>query len=201
MMEDFLTPITILQCLGTAFGITQVLLARKNNINNFLFGIVSILIGIWVLYYSKLYADILLNLYYLAMSIYGWYYWKFEKKQKETPITYASISEHFKAIGIVLGCFAIMAYWLSYHTNSDVPYWDAITTAFAWAGMWLMARKKMENWIYLNISNIVSIPLLFYKELYIYAGLTIFLFAVGTSGYFKWRHIILNESKNEYQTS
>ena len=201
MIEDFFLNMTTLQWLGTSFGIAQVLLARKNNINNYLFGIVSILIGMWVLYYSKLYADILLSLYYLAMSIYGWFYWKFGKQKEETPISYATFNEHLKAIGIVISCFAIMAYWLSNHTNSDVPYWDACTTAFAWAGMWLMARRKMENWIYLNISNIITIPLLFYKDLYIYAGLTIFLFIVGTSGYFKWRHIILNESRNQYRTA
>lgn len=201
MIEDFFLNITTLQWLGTSFGIAQVLLARKNNTNNYLFGIVSILIGMWVLYYSKLYADVLLSLYYLVMSVYGWFYWKFGKQKEETPISYATYKEHLKAIGIVIGCFAIMAYWLSSHTNSDVPYWDACTTAFAWAGMWLMARRKMENWIYLNISNIITIPLLFYKELYIYAGLTIFLFIVGTSGYFKWRNIILNESRNQYETT
>jgi len=201
MMDSFFSSINILQWIGTAFGVTQVLLARQNNINNYLFGIISILIGIWVLYASKLYADILLNLYYLVMSFYGWFYWKFGKQKEKTPISYATIPEHLKAIAIVLGCYAIMLYWLVYHTNSDVPYWDACTTAFAWAGMWLMARRKMENWLYLNISNIISIPLLFYKELYVYAALTIFLFIIGTSGYFKWRKLILNETKNLYETA
>ena len=69
-----------LQWIGTAFGVTQVLLARKNNVNNYIFGIIGILIGIWVLYHSKLYADILLHLYYLVMSIYGYLYWKFGKE-------------------------------------------------------------------------------------------------------------------------
>ena len=199
MIDSFFSNINILQWIGTAFGVTQVLLARRNNINNYLFGIVSILIGIWVLFNSKLYGDILLSLYYLVMSIYGWFYWRFGKQKKAVPISYATLTEHFQAIGIVIICFAIMAYWLVSHTNSDVPYWDACTTAFAWAGMWLMARRKMENWIYLNISNLVSIPLLFYKELYVYAALTIFLFIIGTSGYFKWRKIILNETSNSYE--
>jgi len=193
-MENFFTHITWLQAIGTAFGVCQVLLARNNNIHNYLFGITSILIGIWVLYQSKLYADILLNMYYLVMSVYGWIYWKFGKQKEETPISYASGQEQIKAMGIVLLCFILMAYWLMYYTNSDVPIWDAAVSAFAWAGMWLMAKRKMENWIYLNISNIISIPLLFYKELYIYAGLTIFLFLVGTSGYFKWRKIVIHDT-------
>jgi len=198
MIEEFFTPITLLQSLGTIFGVFQVLLARKNNIHNYLFGIISILIGMWVLYHSKLYADILLHLYYLVMSIYGWFYWKFGKQKEEAPISYSNITEHLKAAGIVIICFMLMIYWLKYHTNSDIPYWDAAISAFAWAGMWLMAKRKIENWIYLNISNVISIPLLFYKELYIYAGLTIFLFMVGTSGYFKWRKLVKYETGNQY---
>jgi len=195
---EFLSQLTLLQWLGTIFGVCQVLLARQNNIHNYLFGIVAILISIWVLYQSQLYADILLNLYYLVMSIYGWFYWMRGKQQKEAPISYSSKKEHKIAVGIVLGCFALMAYWLGQHTDSDVPYWDAMVVAFAWAGMWLMAKRKIENWIYLNISNFISIPLLTYKELYIYAGLTAFLFAVAVSGYIKWKKIIAQKRDETY---
>lgn len=197
-MELLFSNFVLLQGLGTAFGIAQVLLARQNNVNNYIFGIIGILISIWVLYFSKLYADILLHLYYLVMSIYGWLYWKFGKKQKEAPIAYSSRKEHLQSLAIVAGCFILMVFWLTRYTNSDVPYWDSVISAFAWAGMWLMAKRKMENWIYLNISNIISIPLLIHKELYIYAGLTAFLFCVGVSGYLKWRKLIQKEETNEF---
>ncbi len=198
MYMEFLSQLTLLQWLGTIFGVLQVLLARQNNIHNYLFGMVAILISIWVLYQSQLYADILLNLYYMAMSIYGWFYWKSGKQKKEAPISYSSQKEHKIAVGIVLGCFVLMAYWLGQHTDSDVPYWDAVVCAFAWAGMWLMAKRKIENWIYLNISNLISVPLLIYKELYIYAGLTAFLFAVAVSGYIKWKKIIAQKREKTY---
>ncbi|HET8737422.1 MAG TPA: nicotinamide riboside transporter PnuC [Pricia sp.] len=195
---EFSSQLIVLQWLGTAFGIVQVLLARQNNVHNYLFGIIAILISIWVLYQSRLYADILLNLYYLVMSIYGWFYWKLGKQEQEAPISYATRKEQGIAMGIVLGCFALMAYWLGQHTDSDVPYWDAVACAFAWAGMWLMAKRKIGNWIYLNISNLISIPLLIYKELYIYAGLTGFLFAVAVSGYIKWKKILNREKERKY---
>lgn len=73
-----------------------------------------------------------------------------------------------------------------------------MVVAFAWAGMWLMAKRKIENWIYLNISNFISIPLLIYKELYIYAGLTAFLFVVAFSGYIKWKKIIAQKGEETY---
>lgn len=202
MLEGFPSQlITWLQAIGTLFGVAQVVLARQNKVNNYLFGIVGILISIYVRYRSRLYGDILLDLYYLAMSIYGWVYWKYGKHQEQTPITYADSRDHTKAVGIVIGCFGLMAYWLNFHTNSDVPYWDAIVSAFAWAGMWLMARRKVENWVYLNISNTIAIPLLVYKELYIYAGLTVFLFIMGVSGFIKWRKIIKNEREKIHPTS
>ncbi|MDC6390564.1 nicotinamide riboside transporter PnuC [Maribacter sp. PR1] len=196
-MELF-SQLNILQWVGTTFGVVQVLLARQNNVNNYFFGIVAILISLWVMYQSRLYADILLNLYYLVMSCYGLFYWKMGKRQKAAPISYTTRKEKIIALGIVLGCFALMAYWLSQHTDSDVPFWDALACAFAWAGMWLMAKRKIENWIYLNISNLISIPLLLYKGLYIYAGLTAFLFVVAVSGYIEWKKILDNESDRTY---
>ncbi len=195
---EFFTQLTIMQWLGAGFGVTQVLLARNNNIHNYLFGIISILISIWVLYQSVLYADIVLHLYYLVMSVYGWFFWKMGKQKQETPISYANAATHRIAIGIVVGCFALMAFWLDKFTNSDVPYWDAIVSAFAWAGMWLMAKRKIENWIYLNISNLLMFPLLIFKGLYIYAGLTVFLFLVAISGYINWKNILTTDTERSH---
>lgn len=192
---EWVNSLFILQVLGTIFGVAQVLLARKNNINNYLFGITSILISIWVHFQSKLYGDILLYLYYLIMSIYGWIYWKFGKNNQPAPISNSTKKEHLIAASIVIISFISIFYWLKNYTDSDVPYWDSITSAFAWAGMWLMAKRKIENWVYLNISNIIMIPLLIYKELYIYAGLTAFLFIVAISGYIEWRKIIKNKAQ------
>jgi len=91
-----------------------------------------------------------------------------------------------------------MAYWLQFHTDSDVPIWDTIVSAFTWADMWLMAKRKNENLIYLNINNVIAIPLLFYKELCVYASQPIFLFIVGVSGYMKCRKIFKNKVKEQY---
>ena len=197
MIEDFIHNLTLIQIIGTGFGIAQVLLARKNKISNYLFGIVSILLGFWVHYQTQLYADILLGMYYLVMSVYGYVYWRYGKKNKPSPITYSTKQDYIKAGLIVVICFSIMVYWLGNHTDSDVVIWDSIISAFAWAGMWLMARRKIENWVFLNISNFIAIPLLIYKELYIYAGLTLFLFIVAISGYIEWRNIIKTRKEED----
>lgn len=202
MMEDFFLNFERLQWVGAGFGVVQVLLARQNNINNYLFGMVSILISMWVYYNSQLYADILLNGYYFAMSVYGWFYWRWGKQQQQAAITFATPKDYKWALLIVAGCFAAMTYWLIYHTDSDVAVWDALAVAFAWAGMWLLAKRKLENWIFLNVSNAISIPLLIYKELYVYVGLTVFLFVVAIFGYIKWKKIVnSNQSANKKSLS
>lgn len=192
MFEQLFSNFSVLELLGAGFGVFQVVLSRNNKVNNYLFGIAGILISLWIYYQAKLYADILLNLYYLIMSIYGWFYWKFGKNHHQAPISFSSQKNYLTAIGITLFCFFIMWYWLSQHTNSDVPLWDALVAGFAWAGMWLMAKRKIENWIFLNLSNLVAFPLLIYKELFIYAGFTVFLFVMGVLGYLKWKKLSQN---------
>ncbi|WP_115618823.1 nicotinamide riboside transporter PnuC [Chryseobacterium indoltheticum] len=194
MMQDILQQTTWQEWLGVFFSVLQVLLARKNNSNNYLFGIAGISLTLYVMIQSKLYAEFTLNLYYLVMSIYGWLYWKFGKRKSETTISETTKNEKLITAGIVLGTFAVFYFFLTDFTDSDVPILDSLVSAFAWAGMWLMARRKIENWILLNISNIIAIPLLIHKGLYLYAVLTAFLFIVAISGYLEWRKIIKTKS-------
>ncbi|WP_343687171.1 nicotinamide riboside transporter PnuC [Chryseobacterium gleum] len=198
MMQDILNQITWPEWFGVLFSVIQVLLARKNNSNNYLFGIAGILLTLYVMLTSRLYAEFTLNLYYLIMSIYGWLYWKFGKQKSEMEISVTSTTEKWIAGGIVLGTFILFWSFLTHFTDSDVPVWDSLVSAFAWAGMWLMARRKIENWVILNISNIISIPLLLHKELYLYAVLTSFLFIVAISGYIEWQKVMRAKAGTHY---
>ena len=193
-MQEILQKITLPEWFGVFFSVCQVLLARKNNSNNYLFGIAGILLTLYVMIRSKLYAEFTLNLYYLVMSIYGWLYWKFGKRKSETKISETTNNEKLITGGIVVGTLALFYFFLTNFTDSDVPVLDSLVSAFAWAGMWLMARRKIENWILLNISNIIAIPLLIHKGLYLYAVLTTFLFIVAISGYLEWRKSIRSKS-------
>ncbi|MCA5003531.1 nicotinamide riboside transporter PnuC [Sphingobacterium bovistauri] len=177
-------------------GIIQVLLSKNNKVSNYLFGILGIVSGMYVLFGAKLYADIALNIYYLVMSIYGWWYWKTNQSAREQPITSCESTDWSTVIGIVIGAFAILYLFLITFTDSDVPIWDAWVSCTAWAGMWLLARRKIENWILLNISNAFAVPLLIHKELYLFAVLTTFLFVVAIFGYIKWAKIMKIESNS-----
>lgn len=190
MMQEILSKTTWVEWFGVFFSVIQVLLAQRNNINNYLFGIAGIVLAMYVKFHAKLYAEFALDFYYLIMSVYGWIFWKYGKQQSETPISFSTKNEWLKAAIIVGVAFTLFFVFLTGFTDSDVPFLDSIVTAFAWAGMWLMAKRKIENWIFLNISNFIAVPLLIHKELYLFAGLTAFLFIVAIFGYRNWYRLI-----------
>jgi nicotinamide mononucleotide transporter len=175
------------QWVATGFGVAEVLLARKNNILLYPAGIIGIVLSVYLLVDVKLFAEAALNIYYLVMSVYGWAYWIKKRGEPAVKISYSTQKEWIITLAISLGGWLMLYLILKYFTPSDVPVWDASVSSTAWAGMWLLARRKVENWILLNISNLFAIPLLFHKQLALFACLTIFLFIVAVFGYFDWR--------------
>ncbi|WP_461789925.1 nicotinamide riboside transporter PnuC [Pedobacter sp.] len=184
-----------LEWIAVAFGVTEVLLAKRNNILLYPAGIIGILLSLYLKLKVRLYAESLLSMYYLVMSIYGWIIWSRRKTKNETlPVSWTSKQELQTAFAIAILGYFILYFALVNFTNSDVPILDAFVSSTAWAGMWLLARRKIENWIFLNVSNIVAIPLMWHKGYVMFALLTLFLFIVAIFGYFDWKKIYKKQS-------
>ncbi len=181
---------TLLELLAVGFGVSEVFLAKKNNIWLYPTGIISILLSMYLLLDVKLYAEVLLSMYYLVMSVYGWLIWRKRIGNKQMlQVSWTSRNELYTALAISIGGYFVLYFALVNFTNSDVPIFDAFVSSTAWAGMWLLARRKIENWVFLNISNMVAIPLLIHKDLAMMAVLTNILFIVAIFGYFDWKKI------------
>ncbi|MES2810150.1 MAG: nicotinamide riboside transporter PnuC [Bacteroidota bacterium] len=184
--------------VAVAFGVSEVLLAKVNNIWLYPTGIIGTSISIFILITAGLYAESALSVYYIVMSFYGWYHWV--KKRNEPPI---NISKATRQEWVTVALIAFIGWGVFYFlltrfTSSTVPVWDAWVTSTAWAGMWLLARRKLENWILLNVSNLFAIPLLVHKHLIMFAALTLFLFVVAIFGYFDWRSKLEKEEQGAY---
>ena len=184
---------TWLEWLAVILGTTEVLLAKANKVWLYPTGIAATLISIYLLVGAALYAECLLNGYYVVMSVYGWYHWVRKRNEAPVKVSYANRREWIITGLIVFAGWGILYLALVHFTTSTVPGWDAWVSSTAWAGMWLLARRKIENWILLNISNLFAVPLLFHKNLALFALLTIFLFIVAIFGYLDWRDIIKRE--------
>lgn len=183
-----------LEWVAVVFGVCEVLLARKNNVLLYPVGIVSILTASFLLIDAKLYAETLLNMYYFVMSIYGWVMWKSRSQNGASSISKSTPKEVMITFCIAILGWVFLYLMLINFTDSDVPVMDAFVSSTAWAGMWLLANRKLENWIWLNISNLVAIPLLFHKNLAMFALLTIFLFVIAIFGYLDWKKMLKQET-------
>ncbi len=178
-----------LQWVAVFFGVAEVLLAKRNNVLLYPAGLIGTGLSILLLLEAQLYAETLLNVYYVVMSIYGWYFWMRKRNEPPVPITYTTKKEWIITAFITFGGWLVLYLVLKNYTPSNVPVWDAFVSSTAWAGTWLLTRRKIENWLVLNLSNLFAVPLLFYKNLPLFALLTLFLFVVAIFGYFDWKKI------------
>ena len=206
----------LLELIAAIFGVASVLYAKKENILVFPTGIISTVIYVYLLSKWDLYGDLIINIYYTIMSIYGWYMWSkiIDNEKHHIPISRTNKIDKLKTFGIFLftSIFVIIVYRyynvmpnnLNFNESINyaylnmtsgnlenfrkiTPFLDTFTTGIFFAGMWLMANKKIENWTFWIAGNIVSIPLYFIKG-YGFTGIqyTIFL-VLAIQGYLEWK--------------
>ncbi|KIX21763.1 nicotinamide mononucleotide transporter [Flavobacterium sp. 316] len=170
----------VLEIIAILFGLASVLFAKKNNILVYPTGIVSTIIFVYLLYKWSLIGDMLINGYYAIMSIYGWVLWSQKKDDIiEYPISIMDKRDIIKAVVIffITVLFVVFIYKFFNKFTDWTAYVDTFTTGIFFVGMWLMAKRKIENWILWIIGDIISIPLYFYKG-YTFTSLQYFIFTI-----------------------
>jgi len=184
---DAALAMSLLEIVAVFFGVASVIYSKKENILVYPTGIVSTLIYIYLCFGIKLYADMGINVFYFIMSVYGWILWGSRKGNKVINITSNSVKENVLFIAIMFVLWVLIFFVLDKYTDSDVAYIDSFTTAMCFVGMWLMAWKKVENWVFLIAADIVSIPLYWYKGFYLTSVLFLILTIIATLGYIEWK--------------
>ena len=194
-MQEFLQQLftgikqtSALEYIAVVFGIASVIFSRMENILVYPVGLVNTSIFIYLYLVNGLYADATVNFYYTVMSIIGWVMWS--KKNNGQTVLSISISnkkEWSQSLFFFSVCFAILFFVLKFFTDSIVPVADSFTAAAAFTAMWLMNKKKLENWIWWMITNIVSIPLNFYKGLVFTSFQYLVFLVLAIMGYLTWK--------------
>ena len=207
----------ILEFVAMAAGILSVYFAKKENILVYPVGIVSTAIYVYLLSQWQLYGDLIINIYYTMMSLYGWWFWSRiinEETQEHIPITPMNSRNYLSTMAIFFftSVFVIIVYRYYDVIPADrglgdtftyvfaklssgdldqlrevMPYVDTFTTGAAFAAMWLMANKKLESWFMWIVVNVASVPLYFIKG-FGFTGIQYTVFLIlAIQGHYEWK--------------
>ena len=141
----------VLEITAVIFGFASVWYSKQNNILVFPTGLVSTSIFVYLLFKWQLIGDMMINGYYFIMSLYGWYIWTRKVDSEHvTPISRMTKREQFTGVIIFIATllFVFVVYQFFDMWKGWVAYVDTLTTALFFVGMWLMAKRKIENWIF-----------------------------------------------------
>ncbi|MFB1027560.1 MAG: nicotinamide riboside transporter PnuC [Flavobacteriaceae bacterium] len=187
-----------LEITAVFFGFASVWYSKQNNILVFPTGLISTSIFVYLLFKWQLLGDMMINGYYFIMSFYGWYIWTRKVDAKNlTPISRATKSEQIIAV-IIFALTLVLVYqvyqFYDMWTNW-VAYVDTLTTALFFVGMWLMAKRKIENWYFWIVADIISVPLYFYKGL-TFSSIQYFGFTIlAIFGFLAWKKNLNNSTQ------
>jgi len=184
-----------IELVAVVFGILSVWYARKENILVFPFGIISVGIFVFIFFTNRLYANAGINIVYLLTNVYGWYNWSRPQKEDEK----LQITKNSAKQNIMISLFAVIIYvavilLLRWYNRNDATYlhaiapWiDTLNTSFFLCATVLMTVKKLENWIFWILGNVISIPFFLSQGLYFTSFQYAVFFVLAVMGYVEWK--------------
>ena len=184
MIEGF--EINWLEVIATIAGLACVWLCVKRSIWCWPTGLISVTIYTFIFYDARLYSDVILHIFYILMNIYGWYHWLYGGGgDNDLPVTSLRRFTFLWSGIIVLGTIA-WGLTMREYTDASLPFADAFTTVASLVAQWMMARKKLESWVFWIIVDIVATGVYWYKGLYITSGLYAVYLVMASIGLFEW---------------
>lgn len=181
-----------IEVLGAITGLIYLYFSYHRKVWLWPFGIITS--ALYVIFFRRthLYADMSLQVYYVLISIYGWYFWLWGKKNHDEKQGYIRIrSINLKMWIILVSITAILTivsgFLLKKYTDASLPYWDAFTTAGGIVATWMLARKLLENWLFWIVVDFIATGIYFYKEKYPTVILYMVFTIIAIAGYYKWK--------------
>lgn len=188
-IKNWLAALTVFEVVGFTTSLLGVWLAARENKWTWPVSMVGTLFAIIVGYQVRLYADVSLNAFYFVTSAYGWYNWLYGSKagKQEKEVTTTKPREWVFLFLFALLLTPVLGYYFDNFTDADLPYIDSAPAAFSLSAYWMLAQKKLENWLVWLVVDSVYVGIYIYKELYLFAVLYFVFLILATQGYFNWR--------------
>jgi len=180
-------PMSALEFDATVFTLLGVWYCTKESIWNWPIGLIAVLLFLVVVWNQQLYADSGLQCVYIVLQLYGWWQWLYGGPQR-TSLTISRTTPRLWLMLTVIGIttYIPMGLILDTYTSTDVPWWDSLPTVTSLVAQWMITRKKLENWWVWMGTDVIYLTLYCYKGLYLFAGLSVILFALCIQGYRSW---------------
>jgi len=200
-IEQAAQAMSIWEVVAVALGIAYLLLAMKQSLWCWYAAFGSTAIFVWLFWDVSLVMESALNVYYLAMAVYGWWLWRSGAQQQELPIQSWGAKQHLLAIGAVIVISLTSGYLLAENTSAALPYLDSFTTWGAVLTTWMVAKKVLENWLYWIVIDGVAIFLYIDRELYLKALLMAVYVVLVIIGWFQWLPLYKAQQSGERSTT
>ena len=177
-----------IEFVATIFSIAGVWLTTKQIIWCWPVALIGLLLSVYVFYLTNLYLQVLLQIFYIVMTVYGWYYWKYGGKNNTEP-KITNITKKMAINYIVSGllCTIIAGYLFNKFTKDPQPILDALTSVCGIIATYLMAKKIIEHWIIWIFNDIIVVWMCYYQKLYIFTFLYFIFVILATYGLFEWK--------------
>lgn len=199
--------LVLIEIIGVIFGFLSVWFAKRGNIWVYPTGIVSTVLFVYLLWHYVLWGDMLINAYYTVMSIYGWVLWAKNAHNQQISISPTTRKDWHVCIGLglfsllfVVGVyylkpfirndFSMEGVQLGFHNFLLTEYIDVFTTAIFLVGMWLMAKRKLENWLFWILGDLVSVPLYLKKGMFFTSFQYLLFTIIAIMGYLEWKRLL-----------
>lgn len=185
----------ILEGIAFIFGIVSVWFAKQENIWVYPTGIICTVITVYLLFINSYIGDMMMNLYYSIMSVYGWWNWS-RKKGNLYVLPISRTNQKEKQVGVFLFVFTMLVtygVYRGFNYTLEIPnYIDIVTSGIFFTAMWYMANKKIENWALWIVGDLITIPLYAYRGLGMLSLQYLIFTILAIYGYLEWKKSLNN---------
>lgn len=181
-----------LDILKVSVGLIYLYLEYNAKKSLWIASVIMPVIGMWLFYNKGLYADFAINIYYLVIAVYGYITWSRRngKDKPDAPITHVGLRLALTLCICWVSVWCLIAWVLAVYTDSTVIWLDSFTTSLSIVGMWMLARKYIEQWLVWFVVDAVYVYLYYYKGIYFSGTLYAFYTIMAIAGYFRWRRLM-----------
>lgn len=190
----YLSHINAWEFTGLITGILAVVFLIRQHILTWPFGILYVFVSFVVFWEARLYGDFILHVVFLILNVYGWIYWRRGGDSGQLNVSKLKLNQALRTILLTAILVFLFAQFLLFIPQifegvdpPSLPYWDSATSMLSVTGIWLQARKKLDNWYYWFAVDVLATGIYFYKELYFYGLLYLIYIGMAIAGYLAWK--------------